>query len=168
MPRPPIQRATFEKPFRRPCLLIVTDFKPFARGASDVSDWGKNLGTHGAPQGAPMEPPWSPQGAPPGGYLWQSVPAPLLTYDLGYLMTYYQYYYQILSDVGYLRIYLWGATYGGLPMRATYGGYFWGQSLGATNGGYLWELPVGQSDLKTYLILTINNLVKWDLYYSKL
>ena len=149
MPRPPIQRATFEKPFRRPCLLIVTDFKPFARGASDVSDWGKNLGTHGAPQGAPMEPPWSPQGAPPGGYLWQSVPAPLLTYDLGYLMTYYQYYYQILSDVGYLRIYLWGATYGGLPM----GGYLWG----ATYEGYLWGLPLKiRSGAPAYLLWLTN------------
>ena len=53
-PRPPIQGATFENPFRRPCLLIVTDFKTIPRGASDVSDCGKNLGTHGAPPGSPQ------------------------------------------------------------------------------------------------------------------
>ena len=49
-PRPPIQGATFENPFRRPCLLIATDFKTIPRGASDIFDCGKNLGTHGAPQ----------------------------------------------------------------------------------------------------------------------
>ena len=51
-PRLPIQGATFENPFRRPCLFIVTDFKTISRGASYVFDCGKNLGTHGAP----MEP----------------------------------------------------------------------------------------------------------------
>ena len=35
--------ATFENPFRHPCLFIVTDFKPFSRGASNVFDCGKNL-----------------------------------------------------------------------------------------------------------------------------
>ena len=40
-PPAPIQGATFENPFRRPCSLIVTDFKTIPRGASD------NLGSLG-------------------------------------------------------------------------------------------------------------------------
>ena len=63
--------ATFENPFRGPCILIVTN--------------------------------------------------------------YYQYYYQELSDGGNLRIYLWGATYGGylwwLPMVATFENLFRGPCL---------------------------------------
>ena len=71
-PWSPIQGATFENPFRRPCLFIVTNYE-------------------------------------------------------GYLMTYYQYYHQELSDGGNLRIYLWG-----LPMVATYGGYLWWLPMVAT------------------------------------
>ena len=48
----------------------------------------------------PTVPPWSPC-------------LLIVTNYEGYLMTYYQYYYQELSDGGNLRIYLWGATYGG-------------------------------------------------------
>ena len=45
-PQAPKPGATFENPFRRPCLFIVTDFKTISRGASYVFDCGKNLGTH--------------------------------------------------------------------------------------------------------------------------
>ena len=42
-PMEPLQGATFENPFRRPSLFIVTDFKPFSRGASNLFDCGKKL-----------------------------------------------------------------------------------------------------------------------------
>ena len=58
-PPPPPQWATFENLFRRPCLLIVTDFKPFLEVPRDVFDFGKNLGTPGAPPGPSAQ----------GGYL---------------------------------------------------------------------------------------------------
>ena len=55
-PRPPIQGATFENPFRRPCLLIVTDFKPFLEVPVMflivVKIWEPTV----PPHGAPMEP----------------------------------------------------------------------------------------------------------------
>ena len=72
-PGPPSRGLPLNNPFRRPSLFIVTDFKPFSRGASNVFDCGKNLWIPGAA-------PWSPHGVPPGGYLWKSVPAPLLIY----------------------------------------------------------------------------------------
>ena len=42
-PGPPSRGLPLKNPFRRPCLLIVTDFKTIPRGASDVFDCGKNF-----------------------------------------------------------------------------------------------------------------------------
>ena len=57
-PRPPIQGATFENPFRHPLLTYCDWFQTIPRVASDVFDCGKNLGTHGAPPGSPQPHPF--------------------------------------------------------------------------------------------------------------
>ena len=66
--------ATFEKSVPAPLLIYCDWFQTISRGASNVFDCGKNLWIPGAA-------PWSPHGVPPGGYLWKSVPAPLLIYS---------------------------------------------------------------------------------------
>ena len=55
-PGPPNQGATFENPFRRPCLFIVTDFKPFLEVPLMFLIVAKNCEPKGPPNGAPMEP----------------------------------------------------------------------------------------------------------------